>query len=142
MRRCISSPHVSLYHPLKESHLFKTATMNGALDRWAIGLSGLCLAHCVLSAFVLTIIASAGGVLLHPAFHEIGLGLAMLLGAIALGRGVLQHGYAMPVWVGSLGLGVMAGALTLPHDGSEAVFSVLGVLIVALGHDLNRRAVS
>ncbi len=122
--------------------MFKTATMNGALDRWAIGLSGLCLAHCVLSAFVLTIIASAGGFLLHPAFHEVGLGLAMLLGAVALGRGVLQHGYAMPVWVGSLGLGVMAGALTLPHDGSEAVFSVLGVLIVALGHDLNRRAVS
>lgn len=122
--------------------MFKTATMDGALDRWAIGLSGLCLAHCVLSAFVLTILASAGSVLLHPAFHEIGLGLAMLLGAIALGRGVLQHGYAIPVWVGSLGLGVMAGALTLPHDGSEAVFSVLGVLIVALGHDLNRRAVS
>ncbi len=122
--------------------MFKTATMDGALDRWAIGLSGLCLAHCVLSAFVLTILASAGGFLLHPAFHEIGLALAMLLGAIALGRGVFQHGYAMPVWVGSLGLGVMAGALTLPHDGSEAVFSILGVMIVALGHDLNRRAIS
>ena len=122
--------------------MLKTATMNGALDRWAIGLSGLCLAHCVLSAFVLTVLASAGSVLLHPAFHEIGLGLAMLLGAVALGRGVFAHGFAMPLWVGSLGLGVMAGALTLPHDGSEAVFSILGVMIVALGHDLNRRAVS
>lgn len=113
----------------------------GGLDRLAIGLSGLCLAHCILSAVIVTVLATAGGVLLHPAIHEIGLMLAMSLGAVALGRGVLQHGYAMPVWVGSLGLGVMAGALTLPHDGGyETIYSVLGVMIVALGHDLNRRA--
>lgn len=114
------------------------------IDRLAIGLSGLCLAHCVASAVVLTLVASAGSFVLHPAFHEIGLVLAMGLAALALGRGVITHGYALPAWVGSLGLGVMAGALTLPHDGSgdEVIYSILGVLIVALGHDLNRRAVS
>ena len=113
----------------------------GGLDRLAIGLSGRCLAHCILSAVIVTALAAAGGILLHPAFHEIGLVLAMALGAIALGRGVMQHGYALPVWVGSLGLGVMAGALTLPHEGGqETIYSILGVLIVALGHDLNRRA--
>lgn len=113
----------------------------GRLDRVAIGLSGLCLAHCILSAVIVTMLASAGGFLLHPAIHEIGLMMAMALGALALGRGVLQHGYAMPVWVGSLGLGVMAGAMTLPHEGGyETIYSMLGVVIVALGHDLNRRA--
>ena len=113
----------------------------GGLDRLAIGLSGLCLAHCILSAVVVTVLATAGGFLLHPAIHEVGLMLAMSLGAIALGRGVLQHGYAIPLWVGSLGLGVMAGALTLPHEGGyETIYSILGVMIVALGHDLNRRA--
>ena len=113
----------------------------GRLDRWAIGLSGLCLAHCIASAVIVALVASAGGFLVHHAIHEIGLILAMTLGAIALGRGVMTHGYAMPVWVGSLGLGVMAGALTLPHDGTEAIYTIVGVLIVALGHDLNRRAV-
>lgn len=113
----------------------------GGLDRLAIGLSGLCLAHCILSAVIMTMLASAGGFLLHPAIHEIGLVAAMALGALALGRGVLQHGYALPVWVGSLGLGVMAGAMTLPHEGGyETIYSILGVMIVALGHDLNRRA--
>lgn len=121
--------------------MLNSVLKQGSLDRLAIGLSGLCLAHCLLSAVVLTVIASAGGLFLHPAFHEVGLTLAMLLGAVALGRGVMQHGYAMPVWVGSLGLGVMAGALTLPHEGGqEIIYSMLGVLIVALGHDLNRRA--
>lgn len=113
----------------------------GRLDRLAIGLSGLCLAHCLLSAVVLTALASVSSFFMHPAFHEVGLTLAMGLAAIALGRGVIQHGYAMPVWVGSLGLGIMAGALTLPHEGGqEVIYSMLGVLIVALGHDLNRRA--
>lgn len=112
-----------------------------SLDRLAIGLSGLCLAHCILSAIIVTALAAAGGVLLHPAIHEVGLVMAMVLGALALGRGVLQHGYALPAWVGSLGLGMMAGAMTLPHEGGyETIYSILGVLVVALGHDLNRRA--
>lgn len=123
--------------------MFSNALHRYNLDRLAIGLSGLCLAHCIASAVVLTLVASAGSFMLHPAFHEIGLVLAMGLAALALGRGVIAHGYALPLWVGSLGLGVMAGALTLPHEGGgEAIYSILGVLIVALGHDLNRRAVT
>lgn len=122
--------------------MMSAALRDGRLDRWAIGLSGLCLAHCLASAVLVALLASAGGVLLHPAVHEFGLSLAILLGAVALGQGVLQHGYAMPVWVGSLGLGVMAGAMTLPHDGAEVLYTIVGVLILALGHDLNRRAVA
>lgn len=110
-------------------------------DRWAIALSGLCVAHCIVTAVFFAMLASVGGAFLNPLFHEVGLLLAILFGAIGLGRGVLTHGYAMPAWIGSLGLGVMLGALTLPHDGSEALFTIIGVAIVALGHDLNRRAV-
>ena len=73
--------------------------------------------------------------------HEVGLTLAMALGAFALGRGNLEHGFVLPSAVGGMGLGVMAGSLTLPHDGTEAVATMLGVMILALGHDLNRRAV-
>jgi hypothetical protein len=113
------------------------------LDGWAIGLSGLCLAHCVATAIIAALLASAGGLLVHPAVHEIGLVIAIIFGAIALGRGVIVHGYAMPVWIGSLGLGIMAGAMTLPHDGfGEIVFTMLGVFVLATGHDLNRRAVA
>ena len=46
----------------------------------------------------------------------------------------------MPWAVGWLGLGVMAGALTMPHDGSEAMFTIVGVGLLALGHQLNRIA--
>ena len=110
------------------------------LDRIAMGLSGLCLVHCVATAVLLALLASAGGLLGSPIIHEVGLSLAMIVGAFALVRGVLEHGFMMPSAVGGLGLGVMAGALTLPHDGTEALYTVVGVMIVALGHRLNAMA--
>ena len=36
----------------------------------------------------------------------------------------------------------MAGALTMPQDGSEAIYTVAGVLILALGHRLNMRRIA
>ena len=112
------------------------------LDRFAIGLSGLCLVHCLASAVLVAMLASVGGLLVDPIVHEIGLVLAIGLGIVALGRGVVEHGYMMPSAVGGLGLGLMAGALTLPHSGLEVVYTLVGVAILALGHDLNRRAVT
>jgi hypothetical protein len=47
----------------------------------------------------------------------------------------------LPASVGGLGLGVMAGSLVIGHENGGTLASIFGVLIVALGHDLNRRAV-
>ena len=113
------------------------ALQSRGLDRLAIGLSGLCLVHCLGTAVLLAMLSAAGGLLGSPLIHEVGLGLAMILGAVALGRGVVEHGFMMPSSVGSIGLGVMAGALSLPHDGTEALYTVIGVGILALGHQLN-----
>lgn len=110
------------------------------LDRLAIGLSGICLVHCLATTVLLAALASAGSALGADWIHEVGLMLAMVMGAIALGKGIFEHGYTMPSAVGGLGLGVMAGALTMPHDGTEAVFTMLGVGILALGHRLNHIA--
>jgi hypothetical protein len=110
------------------------------LDRIAMGLSGLCLVHCVATAVLLGLLASAGGFLGSPIIHEVGLTLAMIIGSFALGRGILEHGFMMPSAVGGLGLGVMAGALSLPHGGSEPIYTVVGVMILALGHRLNAMA--
>lgn len=117
------------------------AARGGAMDRLAIALSGLCLVHCLASAVFVAMLASAGGLLLDPVIHEMGMMVALALGVLALGRGVVEHGFMMPAAVGGLGLGVMGGALMLPHDGGSTIYSIVGVAILALGHDLNRRAV-
>lgn len=107
------------------------------LDRLAIGLSGLCLVHCLATSIMVAMLASAGGLLGSAAIHETGLVVAMILGSIALTKGAYDHGYMMPAAIGGLGLGVMGGALTLPHDGSEVLSTMVGVGILALGHRLN-----
>ncbi len=110
-------------------------------DQLAMGLSGLCLVHCLATTVFFASIASVGGVFLEShLFHEIGLIVAIGFALITLVSGVLSHGYMMPFAVGSFGLGMMAGALSRPHDGSEVLATMVGVAVVALGHDLNRRA--
>ena len=78
------------------------------LDRMAIGLSGLCLVHCLATTVLLALVSATGSLLGSDWIHEVG-----------------------------LGLGVMAGALSLPHDGTEALYTIVGVSILALGHRLN-----
>lgn len=121
--------------------MFARHEHDSAIDRWAIGLSGLCLVHCVASAVFVAFLAAGGSFLLDPIFHEVGMSIALVLGVVGFGRGIVRHGYMLPSAVGGLGLGVMAGSLFVGHDHGGTFYSILGVMIVALGHDLNRRAV-
>jgi hypothetical protein len=117
--------------------MFTDALQTSRLDRMAIGLSGLCLVHCLGTTIFLAMVATAGGAIGAEWVHEVGIVLAMIMGAVALGRGIFEHGYMLPSAVGGLGLGVMAGAVTLPHGPSEAIYTMMGVVILALGHRLN-----
>jgi hypothetical protein len=110
------------------------------LDRLAMGLSGLCAVHCVATAVLLALVASAGGLLGKPIIHEVGLTLAMILGAVALVRGVRDHGFVLPSAVGVAGLAMMGYAMSLHETGFEPVFTILGVSVLALGHRLNMLA--
>ena len=110
------------------------------LDRIAIGLSALCTVHCVATTVLLTLVASAGGLLGQPIIHHVGLALAMVLGGVALVRGQRDHGLLLPSVVGATGLALMAFGVTLHDAGYEPLVTVIGVSILALGHRLNLRA--
>src|SRR3954463_10843079 len=110
------------------------------LDRLAMGLPALCAVHCVATAVLLGLLASAGGFLGKPIIHEVGLTLAMIIGSIALGRGYFEHRRLVPAAIGTLGLSLMAYALSLPDRGHEPLYTVAGVSILALGHRLNIKA--
>lgn len=113
---------------------------NGTMDRVAMTLSGLCLVHCLATALLLGTLSTVGGMLGSPLIHEVGLALAIILGVIALGNGIITHGRFLPPSIGALGIGAMTAALTLPHGGSEMVATMLGVVLLATGHFLNRLA--
>lgn len=119
-----------------------TTGRKGRLDRIAMVLSAVCLVHCLATSVLVALVSSFGAVLGAPIVHEVALAVALALGVVALGKGTLEHRRFLPAAVGGLGLGIMTGALALPHGTWEAVATVAGVLVLAVGHYLNRLALA
>jgi hypothetical protein len=109
------------------------------LDRAGILLSGLCALHCLLSIVLVSALGLGGQALLAPEIHEIGLALAIIIGAVTIGIGVLRHGRFAPLVIGASGLALMALALTVPHGPAEALLTIAGVALVAAAHIRNLR---
>lgn len=109
-------------------------------DRAAIGLSALCGIHCFATTILIGATATLGGFLHNPLVHELGLAIALMLGGVALGTGLIRHNLVLPACIGAIGIATMAAALTLPHGGLESAVTALGVTILAGAHILNRRA--
>lgn len=95
--------------------------------------------HCVLGIVIVAGFGLGGGLLLDPLVHRVGLLLATLIAGVAIGIGALQHRRAAPFVVAMTGLSFMGGGLAVEHGINEAVLTVIGVSLVALGHFLNVR---
>ena len=115
------------------------ARIRGKLDRFGMVLSGLCMVHCVAGVVLVVGLGLTGGLLLNPAIHRVGLLLATLTAAIAIGLGALRHRGRAPVAVASLGLAFMGSGLLVDHGVKEATLTVIGVSLVAAAHVLNLR---
>lgn len=109
------------------------------LDRMGVLLSGICALHCLLSILLVSVLGLGGELLLAPAIHEVGLALAILVGAVTLGLGVMRHGETGPLVLGFIGLVLMGGALAVGHGVPEAVLTIAGVALVATAHIRNLR---
>ncbi|HWK41065.1 MAG TPA: MerC domain-containing protein [Croceibacterium sp.] len=113
--------------------------IRGRMDRFGLLLSGLCAVHCVLGIVIVAGLGLGGSLLLDPIIHRIGLLLATVVAGVAIGLGALQHRRAAPFVVAMTGLSFMGGALAVDHGLEEAVLTIIGVSLVAIGHLLNLR---
>ena len=111
------------------------------LDRAGIFLSGACAIHCLLSIVLVSGLGIGGEFFLSPDIHRVGLVVATLIAAVAIGWGALRHRMAAPFVIAMTGLTFMGGALAVPHGYEEAVLTIIGVALVSLGHILNMRHV-
>lgn len=118
-------------------------TLRRRLDQVGIGLAGLCALHCLLTLVVISALGF-GGVgghfLLDESIHRIGLLLALVVAAVAIGWGLLRHRRKLPFAVAMTGLLLMAAALLVPHGANEFLLTLVGVVLVSVGHVLNLRA--
>ncbi|TRD11326.1 MerC domain-containing protein [Erythrobacter insulae] len=108
-------------------------------DRAGIMLAGLCALHCVATVLVVSALGLGGHFLLSPEIHRVGLALALIIAAVAIGWGALKHRRAAPFVTAMMGLTFMGGALAMPHGSGEAVLTIIGVALVSIGHLLNLR---
>jgi uncharacterized membrane protein (UPF0136 family) len=115
--------------------------MRGRFDRLGVVLSCLCAVHCVAGIVLVAGLGIGGTLLLHPAIHKVGLVIATLVAAIAIGMGALRHRRRMPIVVAMTGLCFMAAGLAVGHGTDEMVLTVIGVALVAAGHFLNLRKI-
>ncbi len=116
--------------------------MRDRFDRVGIVLSGLCAAHCLVTLLLVAGLGLSGGILLDPALHRVGLGLAIVVGAVALGFGLVRHGKRGPLAIGAVGLALMTIALVTGHSPAEAALTIAGVALVALAHWRNVKHLS
>lgn len=111
-------------------------------DQVAVGLSGLCVLHCLLLPFVLLAIPFLGQ-FGDDHFHVQVLLLVFPVSLIALGRGFRRHKNLLIILAGAVGLGVLAIGGTLVHSryglAADRVVTVAGSLILAAAHFANSR---
>lgn len=110
------------------------------LDHLGIGLAGLCALHCLATLGVIASLGLGGHFLFNENIHRVGLLLALIVAAVAIGWGLLRHGRLLPFTVALGGLVLMGAALMVPHGANEFLLTLLGVLVVSVGHLLNLRA--
>jgi hypothetical protein len=115
-------------------------SIRGNLDRAGVTLSALCIVHCLATLVLVSTLGIGGSVFENPLIHEIGLALAMIVAAVAIGLGALRHRRPVPFVTVMTGLSFMGGALAMPHGYEEAVLTIIGVGLVSAGHILNLRA--
>jgi len=115
-------------------------SLRDRMDSLGVLLSGLCAVHCVASVLFVGVLGLGGQLLLAPEIHEIGLALAVVIGAVTLGIGALRHGRLEPMLLGACGLALMASALFVDHGIGEAALTICGVALVAAAHLRNVRS--
>ena len=115
-----------------------------ALDRTAIGLSVLCVLHCL--ALPLALIAGSSFTALWFAdelFHQLLVFLVLPTSIVALMLGCKKHKtWSVLAW-GFSGVCVLAIAALFAHDlvgeSGEKILTVIGSILVVVGHVLNFR---
>ena len=115
------------------------STLRQRFDKLGIGLAGLCALHCVATILIVSGLGVGGHFLLAPEIHEIGLVLAVVVAAVAIGWGAWRHRRPAPVLIALAGLSLMTGALFVGHGPQEAVLTIIGVALVSVGHLMNLR---
>jgi hypothetical protein len=115
------------------------------IDKAAIGLSLLCVAHCVLTPIAIVMLPALGATFLDDErFHYALLLLVLPISIFSLGLGCRKHGHREILLFGLFGLFLMSLILILGEDIlgelGEKFSTIVGASVIAVAHIRNFRA--
>jgi len=122
--------------------------VQGITDKTAIGLSALCLVHCLAVPLLLLVFPSVAlAFFTHELFHQALLFGIVPLSFIALFYGFRLHQNMSVVAAISIGLMFLLAAVLIDHHAleailghyGEAILTVIGSVTLAIGHVRNSR---
>ncbi|MFT6413644.1 MAG: carbon starvation protein CstA [Glaciecola sp.] len=112
-------------------------------DKLAIGLSFMCVLHCIALPIILVFLPTVTGLLaLNDERLHLWLVFAVIpISLFAVISGYLHHKRSGVLLVSAVGLAMLVSAVTLGHDAlgetGEVIFTLLGSGLVAFGHIFN-----
>ena len=110
------------------------------LDRAAIGLSTLCLLHCLALPVALVLIPwLIPAAVSDESVHFWLVLLAVPLSTLGLLLGRRRHGHDRPLLPAALGLTLLVLAATVMPEAGETPVTVAGAILVVVGHVGNQR---
>ncbi|MEL0081867.1 MAG: MerC domain-containing protein [Gammaproteobacteria bacterium] len=120
------------------------ASLQALSDKSAVGLSLLCTIHCLAMPLALALLPSLAALpLADETFHYWMLFAVLPISAYALTVGCKKHQRYRLLLIGGSGLLIMFFAAFAGHDllgeTGEKTLTVIGALILALGHIWNHR---
>lgn len=118
-----------------------TPSVAKALDLSAVGLSGLCLAHCLALPALALLLPVLGTWAQAEWVHVAFVAVAAPVAALAFVDLRTRRPHAWPLaWMAAGGLALMvAGALGFPSENCERPLTVVGGLVLAGAHVANWR---
>ncbi|MDG2140359.1 MAG: MerC domain-containing protein [Gammaproteobacteria bacterium] len=115
------------------------------MDKAAIGLSLLCVVHCLLTPIAIVMFPALGAAFLEDErFHYALLFLVLPTSLVSLGLGCRKHGHLEILAIGFSGLLVLLLTVILGDEllgeSGEKISTIVGALIIAVAHIRNFRA--
>lgn len=109
------------------------------MDGVAIGMSSLCLVHCLGLPILFALLPSASAMFTIPeTFHQLMVLLAVPTSIYAVAVGFGQHRHVAPLLGASAGLLLLiAGAFMVHVERAEVALTVLGGIVLAASHIVN-----
>lgn len=129
--------------------LMSTEVANGAMirsvplvDRFAIGLSALCVVHCLLMPVLVVVSPHLAKSLIGSEALHLWLVYAVIPSSLfALTMGCTQHRRGLLILIGGIGLSFLGLGIAIESTGLshvwEQIFTVSGAILIAFAHVRN-----